>query len=74
TKHMEIALPFVREKILSGAVKTIKVDSANQIADILTKGLDTLQPKVLVEKLGMFDIYQVETKGDVENIVSFHGK
>ncbi|GJX80671.1 ribonuclease H-like domain-containing protein [Tanacetum coccineum] len=59
TKHVEIALPFVREKILSGAVKTVKVDSANQIADILTKGLDTLQPKVLVEKLGMFDIYQV---------------
>ncbi|GJV99396.1 ribonuclease H-like domain-containing protein [Tanacetum coccineum] len=38
------------------------IDSANQIADILTKGLDTVQYKKLVEDLGMFDVYQVETK------------
>ncbi|GJZ44351.1 hypothetical protein Tco_0591606, partial [Tanacetum coccineum] len=43
TKHLEIDLHFVREKILKGIVKTFKVDSANQIADILTKGLDTIQ-------------------------------
>ncbi|GJW35938.1 ribonuclease H-like domain-containing protein [Tanacetum coccineum] len=41
TKHLEIDLHFVREKILKGVVETVKVDSANQIADILTKGLDT---------------------------------
>ncbi|GJU59922.1 ribonuclease H-like domain-containing protein [Tanacetum coccineum] len=52
TKHLEI-----------GVVKTIKVKSANQIADILTKGLDTVQHKELVEKLGMHDVCQVETKG-----------
>ncbi|GKE42747.1 ribonuclease H-like domain-containing protein [Tanacetum coccineum] len=60
TKYLEIDLHFVREEILDGVVKTVKVDSANQIADILTKGFDTLQHKVLVEKLGMFDIYQVQ--------------
>ncbi|GJU71897.1 ribonuclease H-like domain-containing protein, partial [Tanacetum coccineum] len=43
TKHLEIDLHFVREKILKGIVKTFKVDSANHIADILTKGLDTIQ-------------------------------
>ncbi|GKD43781.1 hypothetical protein Tco_1268426 [Tanacetum coccineum] len=43
TKHLEIDLHFVREKILKGVVKTVKVDSANQIVDILTKGLDTVQ-------------------------------
>ncbi|GJV20526.1 ribonuclease H-like domain-containing protein [Tanacetum coccineum] len=37
TKHLEIDLHFVREKILKGVVKIVKVDSANQIADILTK-------------------------------------
>ncbi|GKD03516.1 ribonuclease H-like domain-containing protein [Tanacetum coccineum] len=59
TKHLEIDLHFVRGKILSGIVKTVnlKVDIANQIADILTKGLDTIQHKELVKKLGMFDIY-----------------
>ncbi|GKD24683.1 hypothetical protein Tco_1230897, partial [Tanacetum coccineum] len=70
TKHLEIDLHFVREIFLSGIVKTVKVDSANQIVDILTKGLDTVSDKKLVEKLRMVDIYQVETKGDVEFIVS----
>ncbi|GJW51394.1 hypothetical protein Tco_0092745, partial [Tanacetum coccineum] len=34
-----------------GVVKTVKVDSANQIADILTKGLDTVQHMELVKDL-----------------------
>ncbi|GJS29152.1 ribonuclease H-like domain-containing protein [Tanacetum coccineum] len=41
---------------------TNEVDSANQIADILTKGLDTVQHLELVKILGMFDVYHVETK------------
>ncbi|GJV06572.1 hypothetical protein Tco_1344228 [Tanacetum coccineum] len=53
TKHLEIDLHFVMEKILKGVVKTVKVDSANQIANILSKGLDTMQHKELVKKLGM---------------------
>ncbi|GKE28806.1 hypothetical protein Tco_1444190 [Tanacetum coccineum] len=61
-KHLEIDLHFVREKVLKGVVKTVKVDSANQIADILTKGLDTVQHLELIKKLGMYDVYQVETK------------
>ncbi|GJY76139.1 ribonuclease H-like domain-containing protein [Tanacetum coccineum] len=52
TKYLKIDLHFVRENCLSGVVKTVKFDSENQIADILTKGLDTLQHKFLVEKLG----------------------
>ncbi|GKC27431.1 ribonuclease H-like domain-containing protein, partial [Tanacetum coccineum] len=56
TTHLEIDLHFVREFFLKGVVKTIKVKSANQIADILTKGLDTVQHKELVEKLGQAPI------------------
>ncbi|GJV88354.1 ribonuclease H-like domain-containing protein [Tanacetum coccineum] len=63
TKHLEIDLRFVIEFFLKGVVKTVKVESANQIADILTKGLDTIQHIELVKKLGMHDVYQVETKG-----------
>ncbi|GKE33150.1 ribonuclease H-like domain-containing protein, partial [Tanacetum coccineum] len=37
TNHLEIDLYFVREKILKCVVRTVKVDSANQIADILIK-------------------------------------
>ncbi|GJT17300.1 ribonuclease H-like domain-containing protein [Tanacetum coccineum] len=51
TKHLEIDLHFVREKILKEVVKTVKVDSANQIANILTKGLDTFQHKDLVKNI-----------------------
>nr|GEX58191.1 ribonuclease H-like domain-containing protein [Tanacetum cinerariifolium] len=51
TKHLEIDLLFVRERILKGVVKTIKVDSANQIADVFTKGLGTVQHKKFLEKL-----------------------
>ncbi|GJX30973.1 ribonuclease H-like domain-containing protein [Tanacetum coccineum] len=58
TKHLEIDLHFVRENILKGVVKTVKVDTANQIADILTKGLDTVQHLELVKMLGMYDVYQ----------------
>nr|GEY02383.1 ribonuclease H-like domain-containing protein [Tanacetum cinerariifolium] len=50
TKHLEIDLYFVREKVLKVIVNTVKVDSANQIADILTKGLDTVQHLELVKK------------------------
>ncbi|GJT89708.1 ribonuclease H-like domain-containing protein [Tanacetum coccineum] len=52
TKHLEIDLHFVREKVLKGVVKTGKVDSANQIANILTKG-DTVQHLELIKKLGI---------------------
>ncbi|GJZ32454.1 ribonuclease H-like domain-containing protein [Tanacetum coccineum] len=60
TKHLEIDLHFVREIFLKGVVKTVKVDSANQIADVFTKGLGTVQHKFFLEKLGMYDIYQEE--------------
>nr|GEU99195.1 hypothetical protein [Tanacetum cinerariifolium] len=43
------------EKILKGVVKTVKVDSANQIANILTKGLDTVQHLELVKRLGPYE-------------------
>ncbi|GKD47126.1 hypothetical protein Tco_1271771, partial [Tanacetum coccineum] len=58
TKHLEIDLHFVREKVLKGVVKTVKVDSANQIVDILTKGFDIVQHLDFVKKLGTYDVYQ----------------
>ena len=58
TKHLEIDLHFVREKILEGVIKTMKIQSADQTADIFTKGLDKLQHEKLVSKLGMFDVFQ----------------
>ncbi|GKA86315.1 hypothetical protein Tco_0808026, partial [Tanacetum coccineum] len=37
TKHFDIDVHLVREKVSSGLIKTVKVDSKNYLADILTK-------------------------------------
>nr|GEX39861.1 ribonuclease H-like domain-containing protein [Tanacetum cinerariifolium] len=40
TKHFDIDVHLVREKVASGLLKIKKVDSKEQVADILTKALD----------------------------------
>ncbi|GKE92752.1 hypothetical protein Tco_1573847 [Tanacetum coccineum] len=59
TKHLEIDLHFVRDKVLSGVIKTQKISSADQVADIFTKGLDKMQHEFLVSKLGLVDCFQL---------------
>ncbi|GKA19933.1 ribonuclease H-like domain-containing protein [Tanacetum coccineum] len=59
TKNLEIDLHFVREKILSGVLRTQKIGSADQTADIFTKGLDKLQHNKLVKQMGLYDCFQV---------------
>lgn len=39
TKHIEIDIHFVREKVSRGEVRVLHVPSRYQIADIFTKGL-----------------------------------
>ncbi|GJT35936.1 putative RNA-directed DNA polymerase [Tanacetum coccineum] len=63
TKHLEIDLHFVRDKIISGVIKTYKISSTNQVADVLTKGLDKIQHENLISKMGMFDVFQAKVKG-----------
>ncbi|KAL4564754.1 hypothetical protein LXL04_028825 [Taraxacum kok-saghyz] len=41
TKHVEIDLHFVRERVAIGHVRELPVPSAHQFADIFTKGLPT---------------------------------
>ena len=41
TKHMEIDLHFVRERVALGAVRVLHVPTSLQYADIFTKGLPT---------------------------------
>ncbi|GJV03140.1 ribonuclease H-like domain-containing protein [Tanacetum coccineum] len=61
--YRALALVTSEGIFFNGVVKTVKVDSANQIDDILTKVLDTVQHNELVKKLGMFDIYQAVFEG-----------
>ncbi|GJT73269.1 ribonuclease H-like domain-containing protein [Tanacetum coccineum] len=62
-KHLEIDLHFVREKVLSGVIKTQKISSEIQPAYIFTKAFDKRQHENLVSKLGMVDVFQVQVKG-----------
>lgn len=39
TKHIEIDIHFVREKVALGQVRVLHVPSSQQFADIMTKGL-----------------------------------
>ncbi|XP_022041812.1 uncharacterized mitochondrial protein AtMg00810-like [Helianthus annuus] len=59
TKHFELDLHFLREKIASGIIDPQKIASDNQIADIFTKGLNVGKHSVLCEKLGLFDMFAV---------------
>ncbi|GJZ47308.1 ribonuclease H-like domain-containing protein [Tanacetum coccineum] len=55
--QIEIFLPV--SLYCDSVVKIVKVNSANQMEDILAKGLDTVQHLELVKRLGMFDVYQL---------------
>lgn len=59
TKHFEIDVHLVREKVASGAIRTMKVDSASQVADVFTKGLRIPQHKYFCSKLKLVDMFAV---------------
>lgn len=58
TKHFEINVHIVREKLSAGIIKLSKISSANQIADIFTKGLGVVQHHTLCSKLKLIDLFQ----------------
>ena len=53
TKHIEIDLHFIRDKVLAGELKILYVPSAEQIADIMTKPLNSSQFIYLRNKLNV---------------------
>ncbi|GJV18875.1 ribonuclease H-like domain-containing protein [Tanacetum coccineum] len=46
-----------KEKVASGLIKTVKVDTKAQVADILTKALGTYQHSFAVKKLGLLNMF-----------------
>ena len=57
TKHVEVNRHFIKEKIEDGTICITSVPTTKQVADVLTKGL--LRPlfEKLIDKLGMFNLY-----------------
>ncbi|KAJ0495264.1 putative RNA-directed DNA polymerase [Helianthus annuus] len=57
TKHFELDLHFLREKIAAGVIKPQKVSTEKQVADIFTKGLNAAQHQALCEKLCLENMF-----------------
>lgn len=57
TKHIEIDIHFIREKISNGVIKTVKIESAHQTTDLFTKGLGSKQHNYLCSKLNMYNVF-----------------
>nr|GEV98109.1 ribonuclease H-like domain-containing protein [Tanacetum cinerariifolium] len=57
TKHFKLNVYFVREKVMAGIIKTVKVDTKVQVADIFTKCLGVVQHSLFCKKLGLLDIF-----------------
>ncbi|GKE66347.1 ribonuclease H-like domain-containing protein, partial [Tanacetum coccineum] len=67
TKHFEIELFFLREKVANGVVKTMKIKFADNTTDIFTKGLSVVDHNKFCENLGMYDLYRISLRGNIEN-------
>ena len=71
TKYIEIDYHFIREKIISGDIKTEFVNSNNQLANIFTK---PLQDVILVLSFGLyhFQIYSMSSSMRLVQIQCLH--
>ena len=57
TKHVEIDLHFIKEKIEKGEVCIVFITTAQQVVDVLTQGMTRDKFEALTSKLGMLNIY-----------------
>ena len=57
TKHVEVDKHFIKEKVEDGTICMVYVPTNKQVADVLTKRLSRRSFKQLINKLGMFNLY-----------------
>ena len=57
TKHIELDCHFIREKIQNGLVQTQYLNTKEQEADMLTKGLGKTQHEYLLSKFGVLNLF-----------------
>jgi hypothetical protein len=71
TKHVEIDLHFVHDRVAAGSVRVLHVPTTSQYADIFTKGLPT---SIFVEFRSSLNVRctNVATAGGVSCIYVFH--
>lgn len=57
TKHIEVDHHFIQEKLLSGIICTLFIQTGDQLVDIFTKGLGRNVFLSLTSKLGLFNVF-----------------
>lgn len=57
TKHVEIDRHFIKEKLDTGMLKINFVKSGDQLADVLTKGVNVVSFMKNCDKMGLLDIF-----------------
>ncbi|CAI8611437.1 unnamed protein product [Vicia faba] len=57
TKHFEVDRDFIKEKLDSDLICTPYVSSQDNVADLLTKGLNSTNFEKFIFKLGMIDVH-----------------
>ncbi|GJV10231.1 reverse transcriptase domain-containing protein [Tanacetum coccineum] len=78
TKHFEIELFFLREKVVAGIVKTVKVKSEDNIADFFTKGLSAFDHENFADtadsgkkkEVKAFTFHRMETEEVCEHYIT----
>ena len=63
TKHMELDIHFVRDKVIQGALDVVHIPSKAQTADVLTKPLSYPSFSRHRSKLMVFDVNHPQFKG-----------
>jgi len=71
TKHIEMDIHFVREKVARGEVRVLHVPSRYQIADIFTKGLLRVLFNYFRDNLSIREP-PASTEGECQNIFSIY--
>ncbi|GJW36681.1 reverse transcriptase domain-containing protein [Tanacetum coccineum] len=59
TKHIEIDVCVVREKVGADVIKTVKIHTSDQIVDSFTKGLSITQHQNFCKQLGLLDMFKL---------------
>ena len=67
TKHIEIDVNFVKEKVLSKEIEVRFVPSEEQVANVFTKALSTLKFDYFKDKL-VLDKSKLSMRGDVKEV------
>ena len=57
TKHVEVDRHFIKEKIDEGTINVMYLPMMKQVADVFTKGIYKPLFERLVDKLGMYNLY-----------------